>query len=161
MRLLFLILVITYCNLYSQETIKSNTPRISFVYSNVIFIDKIVTKSHSRSIPGSMYCLPVVTYDWYLLYNLKFAINVHDRGKISPTSLSVRIISPNKVSQKFLLADDLTLLNMERIYDFSLEIRTKETGWYKIEIGSFVDSNGNVDPIKSVVYDESSIFFNK
>lgn len=151
--ILFIFIVSNFA--FSQETLETNKPKLLLVYSDAFFIDKIVTDSNNRSVPGSDKVLPVVTHTSYLLFNLKLSISVHDNNNVLPVPLNVRVIFPNKISQILSLEKDLMLLDLEKIYDYNIEIKTKETGWFEVEIGSLSINND------FTVYDSKLVFFRK
>jgi hypothetical protein len=66
--------------------------------------------------------------------------------------LDIKLTSPkNKI--KILSVDkDISQYQLNEFYNYKLDIDMKETGWFTIEIGDYLNGQNNITYDKSIIY---------
>ncbi len=157
LKIFLIIFFTTTSSFLAQDSSNSSIPKVSIIFSDAFFIETIVTKSSSRSVPGTDKVLPVVTYFVEHIFNLKFSIRVIDKTYNSIIPLDIKLTSPQKKVKIIHLVEDISEFNLNELYSFALEINEKETGWFVFEIGEFLKGKQDIN----ITYDKTKIFFRR
>lgn len=145
---------ISYNNLFPQEPAKFVFPKVSLVFHDARFIDTVKTIASSKNIPGSRYSLPVVTVSKFLVYKLSLSIIIRDKGNITQVPLTVKITSPQNNSQEQMLETDISKLDINKIYDYNLNVNTNSSGWFSVELVSDIKN-----PESLIVLGKYQVYF--
>ncbi|MCF8242485.1 MAG: hypothetical protein K9J16_13990 [Melioribacteraceae bacterium] len=140
--------------MFPQETYTKSSS-INLVYCDVKFLKEIGTNINSseqrkvRSNAGRQ--------SNYNVYRVKISANIIEINENTTGTLNVKLTSPKGYSQYFRLADDISNWNVNQVYEYHINFKTHEIGWYKMELGKFNirDKNNKYD----IIYDKRGVYF--
>lgn len=138
-----------------QEISAQSISAVSLISSDIVFLRTEVIESNHGPIHNGKVSY-VITYYENNYYSLKSIIKINENIE---ASLDIKLTSPTGKEKIYRLEENIDLLKKDEFYDYNLEIILEETGWYKLEIGNFIETKDKF--IQNIVFDKSTIYVKK
>ncbi|MFH1195566.1 MAG: hypothetical protein V1720_07615 [bacterium] len=153
--ILLLLLLAMNCPItFTQERV----PDVSLISVDALFVTEVIERLSDIPAGDGKNSLRVEGVRRYFDFDIKLQTIIHFKNDAIPFPIHVRLTSPNNISKIFTLEEDISLLEMEKIYDYDFGFQTVELGWFTIEIGIFAADKSPDERMDEIIFDKRTIF---